>query len=277
MTALHSGDDDHSGIAEQALTAGSDTAFQLGVVLGGVQKAGTTSLSNYLRVHPQLLAPSRKETHFFDNERIDWARPNYRALRALYPASADDRIPFDATPIYLFWPPSLARIRAHNPAIKLIFLFRDPIERAWSHWRMEVRRDADTQSFSEAIRAGRNRLEGIAPLDPAWRVYSYVERGFYATQLRRLFDLFPREQVLLLSSHDLESDHAGVLARIAAFLGIAPFQPTTPRGDHRAPDDGETLDAEDMRYLRRIFRDEIAAFATLTDIRVDDWLTMRDA
>lgn len=202
--------------------------------------------------------------------------PNLRALRRFFPDPIGERLTFDATPITLFWPPCLARICAHNPAIKLIFLFRDPIERAWSHWRMECRRNAETLSFSEAVRAGRKRLDGLAPTDPAWRVYSYVERGFYATQLRRLFDLFSREQILLLSAHDLECDPAGVLARIGSFLGIAPFPPSAPRDDHRAPDDGETLDAEDIRYLRRIFRDEIAAFAALSGIRVDGWLTMRD-
>lgn len=183
---------------------------------------------------------------------------------------------FDATPIYLFWPPSLARIRAHNPDIKLIFLFRDPIERAWSHWRMESRRNDETLTFSQAIRDGRKRLEGIPPLDPSWRVFSYVERGFYAQQLRRLFDLFPRDRILLLSAHDLEADHAAVLTRIATFLDIAPFPASASRSDHRAPEDGERLCPEDVRYLRSIFRDEIAAFAGMSGIRVDDWLTMRD-
>ncbi len=155
-------------------------AFRLQAVLGGVQKAGTTTLFRYLQAHPQLAAPSRKETHFFDDETIDWANPDYGRLGSFFPESLGARRAFDATPIYLFWPPSLARIRAHNPDAKLMFMFRDPIERAWSQWNMETRRGADDLPFASAVREGRKRLKDNHQLGNAWRVYSYVERGFYA-------------------------------------------------------------------------------------------------
>ncbi len=248
-------------------------AFRLQVVLGGVQKSGTTTLFRYLQEHPQLMAPSRKETHFFDNEAIGWENPDYGLLKAFFPATAPGRLAFDATPIYLFWPPSLARIRAHNPDAKLMFLFRDPIERAWSHWRMETHRNAESLPFESAIREGRRRLGGGDPLHPAWRVFSYVERGFYARQLRRLFSLFPREQLLLLSFSDLKHDRHAVLRSIAAFLEIAPF-PSLP-AYHERRTDTPPMSREDILYLRNIFRKEIDEFSQLSGICVKNWLTMR--
>lgn len=250
--------------------------FRLGAIVGGVQKAGTTSLFGYLRRHPQLLAPACKELHWFDDERIDWSAPDQRALVGSFPARDRRQTAFDATPIYLFWPPSLERIRAHNPDVRLIFIFRDPIERAWSHWRMETRRNAESLPFDAAIREGRERLRGIDPLAPAWRVHSYVERGFYASQMSRLLALFSREQVLFLRSDDLHRDPRSMLARIAAFLRIAPFPDLPALHDHGSPDDDARLREEDIAYLRSIFTDEVRAFSALSGLPVDDWLTIRE-
>ena len=250
------------------------TAFRLYAILGGVQKAGTTTLFRYLAAHPQLAAPSRKETHFFDNETIDWDEPDYGILKGFYPAKMGERLAFDATPIYLFWPPSLARIRAHNADIRLIFLFRDPIERAWSHWRMETSRDAESLPFASAIRDGRQRLNGRNPLDPAWRVFSYVERGYYAPQVRQLLNLFSREQILFLTLSQLKRDRDAVLRRIATFLGIAPFLSLPTYHERRS--EAPPMQEEDIIYLRKIFRDDVIEFSKISEVCVGDWLTMCD-
>ncbi|MGH6848408.1 MAG: hypothetical protein ACREC0_13525, partial [Methylocella sp.] len=106
----------------------------------GVQKGGTTSLHAHFREHPALSPPNRKEIHFFADETQDWAAPDYTALHSFFATEDGDRFRFDVTPIYIFWPPSIERIRAYNPSAKLIFLFRDPFERAWSQWCMEYAR-----------------------------------------------------------------------------------------------------------------------------------------
>lgn len=64
----------HYGLSpdERARSEATAPPFRLDFIVGGVQKAGTTSLFGYLSAHPQLLAPSQKETHFFDNEKLDW-------------------------------------------------------------------------------------------------------------------------------------------------------------------------------------------------------------
>ena len=249
-------------------------AFRLSAVLGGVQKAGTTTLFRYLQAHPQLAAPSRKETHFFDDETIDWSNPDYNHLKSFFPEPLGERLAFDATPIYLFWPPSLARIRAHNADIRLIFLFRDPIERAWSHWNMETHRDAESLPFAFAIRQGRERMKDSHPLDHAWRVHSYVERGYYARQVRQLFSLFSRDQILFLSLLDLKREPRAVLQSVATFLDIAPFPNLPAYHEHRI--EAPPMQRQDILYLRSIYCTEIDEFSQLSGIDVSDWLTMRD-
>jgi hypothetical protein len=248
------------------------------VFIGGVQKSGTTTLHAYLAGHPGLLTGQGKELHFFDDETIDWATPDYARLLRNFdtdPAdSADRRRLVDATPIYLFWPPALQRIVTYNSHARHIYIFRDPIERAWSHWRMETRRNAETLPFSAAIRQGRWRLSSIPSTDDAWRVYSYVERGFYGTQLRRMFTLVPRSNVLLLRSNDLQLRPQATLGKVADFLGLAPFTLDGPRTDHEAPIDAHRLQPNDIAYLRNVFFDEVREFSHLSGLLVDDWLTM---
>ncbi len=239
----------------------------------GVQKGGTTSLYAYLREHPELCAPVQKELHFFDDESRDWSQPGYAALEALFPADSGARQRFDITPIYGFWPPAIARIHAYNPQARLIYLFRDPFERAWSHWRMEYARGFETLAFSEAIRGGRARLAGLPSLAREQRVYTYVERGGYAGQVRRVLRYFPRGQVLFLRSHDLLHDHMSVLREIAGFLGIGPFVDTGPKREQpfAFTPPAAPPDAADLAYIAGLLGDDVRAFAQLTGLDVSDW------
>jgi arylsulfatase A-like enzyme len=239
----------------------------------GVQKGGTTSLHAYFCEHPALSPPNIKETHFFDNESIDWSAPDLERLDSFYNANDGDRLRFDSTPIYSFWPPSLARIRDYNSQAKLIFLFRDPFERAWSQWCMEFARGDETLPFEEAIREGRNRLTGPAPLAGERRVYSYVERGFYAKQVRRALECFPREQLLFLRSEDLRDDHSATLARISSFLDIETFANAAPKREHMRPEATYPSSPTDsaVALVAEVLKEDLAEFAALTELDVSAW------
>ncbi len=258
-------------LVAQRAAAGTE---KVGVFLAGVQKAGTTSLFGYLAAHPLLAAPRAKETHFFDDESQDWQAPDYRLLDAGFGATTPGAIRFDATPIYSFWPPAMARIRRYNPAARLILLLRDPIERAYSHWAMEFRRGAETLPFAEAIREGRRRLPAAAPQAPAWREFSYVERGFYATQVQRALALFPARQLLCLDAEALHRNPAIGLERIAGFLGLPAFPPLPTQRENAAPP-GPGPAAADVALLRTAFLPEVRALARLGGLRLDHWLTLR--
>jgi hypothetical protein len=117
-------------------------------LIAGVQKGGTTALFDYLRDHPQLNLAPEKEVHFFDDEAQDWSAPDYDAFHARFAPAGPGRISGEATPIYTYWPDSLERIRAYNPEMKLILLFRDPIARAWLSVADGVTRGAPSRSLS---------------------------------------------------------------------------------------------------------------------------------
>jgi hypothetical protein len=240
-------------------------------VIAGVQKGGTTALFDYLAAMGDVALSQRKETHFFDDESLDWARPDYRPYHALFddpPLGHAGRPCGEATPIYSYWSGSLERIRAYNPAMRLILILRDPVERAWSHWRMEYARGAEREGFSWCIRQGRMRLFAAGPAHGPWgvhREFSYVERGFYGEQLERALSLFPRGQLLILRAEALRADPATTLGRVRDFLGLPPAPPPAPREVHvgQDMDYGSELSAEDAGFLRGLYARDQARLAAL--------------
>jgi len=238
-------------------------------IIAGVQKGGTTALFDYLGDEPGVCLSRTKEVHFFDDETRDWAQPDYAAYHTNF-AAPDGRPRGEATPIYLYWPSSLERIRAYNPAMKLVVVLRDPVQRAWSHWKMEYARGAETQAFAWCVREGRQRLFDAEP----WghhREFSYVERGFYGEQMERLLGLFPRDQVLVLKSDDLRRDPGNALHAVRAFLGVAGAATPTPRDVHmsREMDYGSELTAADIAHLNAVYARDLQRLADLTGVRFD--------
>ena len=236
------------------------TDRRIDFIVVGAQKAGTTALFDHLADDPALSLADVKEAHFFDDESRDWERPDYGPYHARFDWSRP-AIRGEATPIYAYWPGALERIAAYNPAIKLVLMLRDPVERAWSHWRMEHGRGVETGDFSWCVRQGRQRLFDAQP----WghhREYSYVERGFYADQLERMFALFPRDQVLILQADDLRLDPQPVLRRLNAFLGAPPSPPTLPRAVHVGPEMGGPA-AADVAHLRALYAHDQARLTSL--------------
>jgi hypothetical protein len=250
------------------MTDGARVAF----IIAGVQKGGTTALFDHLGEEPGLSLSREKEVHFFDDDGRDWAAPDYADYHAAFPPP-DGRLRGEATPIYLYWPGSLERIAAYNPAMRLIVLLRDPVERAWSHWKMEYARGVETRPFAWCVREGRQRLFDAEPSAARpWgfdRELSYVERGFYGEQMARLYGLFPRDQVLVLASDALRSDPGATLAGVRHFLGLPNGAAPTPRDVHvgREMDYGADLTAQDIAHLRTVYARDAERLADLTGVR----------
>jgi hypothetical protein len=193
--------------------------FPVGFVVGGAMKAGTTALSSFLDQHPEVCMANGKEAHFFDaDENFPPDRkPDLSIYHAKFAPRPTTRILGDATPIYLWWEPAAERAMAYNPALKWVILLRHPAERAYSHWNAFRKAGHETLGFEEALAAEAPRRAAV-PFQE--RVHSYVDRGFFARQLRRLFQIVPRRQVLVLRNEELRHDHTGALRRVFEFIGV---------------------------------------------------------
>jgi hypothetical protein len=236
--------------------------------IAGAQKAGTTALWESLRRHDALQLPTAKEVHFFDNEDVNWAQPDYTPLHQHFDGA--QKVRGEATPIYIYWPNALGRLRVYNPAAKIIVALRHPAFRAYSHWRMETMREDEALSFSAAIREGRARVRGAA--GGVHRAFSYVERGYYDEQIARLLALFPREQTYFVRTDELFTKPEQTFVAIERFLGV-PHQSMASVG-YVVPlrtDIDEPMRAQDRALLDAEYGPRYTAIERQTGLDLSDW------
>jgi Sulfotransferase domain len=218
---------------------------KLEFIVAGAQKAGTTALNYYLRRHPRIALPVKKELHFFDKDELfAGGNVSYEPLHEMFRPARADSIAGENSPIYLYWRPALPRIRVYNPAMKFIVILRNPIERAFSQWNMQRTRGIEPFDFLEAVREEPRRIAASAPKQ--LRKFSYVERGRYAEQLERAFRLFPRERFLVIKYEKFRACQCEMVEAVFRFLGLSP-----PR--FRA------VEAHDIPYARKLRDEERAA------------------
>lgn len=258
-----------------------DDYLRYGFSIAGVQKAGTSTLSQTLDRHPQVCRAPRKELQFFTNEDLDWSDPPYAEYRAPRRRSGQV-LAGDATPAYLWWPNALERMRAYDPAMLMIAIFRDPVERAFSHWLMLRTRSPHAPDWPDLIHNLRpTSLPTRVPPDvPAMRFkhQSAVARGYYAEQLSRGFEIFPREQWLLLEFRSMLTDFPGTLDRVTDFLGLHRFAVHPPlRRTLASPTSvpGTPPTAGELQDLAELYAADLGRFATMTGFDISHWPTRR--
>lgn len=253
----------------------------INVAIAGVQKAGTSSLFDLLRKHPEVCAGPRKEWHFFDDEKRSWTDPDYSDYWA--PGRTDrQRIAIDGTPAYTFWPHAMERMHAYRPDMRLIVSLRDPIERAFSHWAMYYGKLPAFPSFSQLAQGPRR--EGLLERIPeGWnhlrmRRWSTIPRGLYGAQVARGLELFSREQWLFLDFHRFVGEHGETLDRVTSFLGVDPY-PQEPRlrviQSTRQDLVAAAPTAADVSRLVEVYADDLDLLTRLTGLDVSDWPTRR--
>ncbi len=250
-----------------------------------MQKAGTSTLYRVLVSHQSIARAPQKEWHFFDDESMDWSSEvtGYEVARRGPRARATMSV--DASPSYFFWPGALERIRAWNPDVPLVLSFRDPVDRAFSHWVMNYTRrlaPEERLSFAETVRIG---------YDPSWigtrpagwsdkdlRTRSVVGRGLYGAQLAHAQSLFPAEQLHLLDFHAFVKDQQAAADKLVADLGLAPYEkPLEPqaRSASQTGFEGVAPTAEDIEVLVAAYAEDLPLFTRLSGLDTSGWTTSR--
>jgi hypothetical protein len=175
-------------------------------IICGIQKGGTTSLYQYLREHPEVFMSETKEVNYFSlhfDESPGWYAGHFAD------ASGQTAIG-EASPNYM-WRPDVARlIHELIPDAKLIFVLRDPVDRAYSNFWFNISRGAwdPSESFSEAIKTedGARRL---------------IEKGFYHRHLERFLEYFSPDQMFVILNDELRSRPVDAMKECHRFLGVS--------------------------------------------------------
>lgn len=222
-------------------------------VIIGAQRAGTTSLTQWLFAHPQVGPARTREVHFFD---LNYDR-GLRWYRSNFPIRHDGRFTGESTPYMLFHPLAPGRAARDLPdTTRFIVLLRDPVERAVSQYWLNRRRHHETESFRTAIETEQDRLVGQEEVvlrgerSDSYQRFSYASRGQYAEQLVRWFDHVDRDRVLVVQSEDLFESRE-TADGILQWLGLGPSEQPFPWGNDATRH--EEADADVIASLRAHF------------------------
>jgi hypothetical protein len=207
----------------------------------GPPRTGTSWLHEVLNQHTNLPTPT-KETRFFDSHfhrGMDWYRRHFPVLRSGY-------LTGEVAPTYFCCPEARERIAQTVPHAKLIFIFREPVGRVVSLYRMKRAYGMLPWTLEEAL-----------DRDP-----ELLESGKYATHLAAWQKQFPADQLLITFHDDLRNAPQAYMDQVSAFLEIPQIQLT-------ASDLGHVHSSERMTEPRNFLITKMA-------LSVGDWLKARN-
>ena len=173
-----------------------------------------------------------------------------------------DRAAGEKSTDYLESRSAAERIARGLPTVKLVFILRNPVERAFSNYAWTRMNGIETEDFATALRLEPERERTLPERWKFARPFSYFSRGLYADLLAEYLERFPREQLLVLRFEDIERDAAAVTERVHRFIGVPPrpadagglgiVNPSDKRGDTMTADVRRELQARYAEPNRRL-------------------------
>jgi len=201
----------------------------------GAMKCGTTSLHNYLDMHPDVSISSDKEPHYFSFNCYHYSADDFYSLW-----STDSRYLGESSTSYSklqLAPDTPQRIRTVSPEAKFIYMVRDPVDRMQSHYNHSVACSMESESPEVAFTGDLSSN-------------NYVLTSSYYLQVTRYIDVFGADRILIVDSDELRVDRQAVMADVYAFLEVDPVDlPNLKTDYHRTADLGK--DRAMVKYLRK--------------------------
>lgn len=207
-------------------------------IIIGAAKSGTSSLYEYLIQHPSIYKCLVKEPNYFANyfhKNIDWYRSFFPSTLTKFYVEKTLKNKFstgEASTQYYWYPHTAERVKQLLPNVKLIVLLRNPIERSFSHYQMEVRNGNEKLSFEEAIKKEKERTQGEYEkilsdklyFSPKYTMQAYIEKSIYINSIKRWTKYFPLEQFLFVKAEDFYENTTKELNKILKFLDLSEFE-----------------------------------------------------
>ncbi|QEC53365.1 sulfotransferase family protein [Anseongella ginsenosidimutans] len=204
------------------------------IFLVGAAKAGTTTLYQALSRHPEICSPIVKEPNYYSNpgKGQDIVQPgtgpgdkatvwtnSLHKYRSLYRIKDKHRFIIDGSVSYFYSNTAASRIRTDNPDARIIIILRNPVDRAWSHYKHLLRDGRESVSFEQALALEDERqLKG-------WEFSWHLRKmGLYSDQILRYLDCFGRDKIQFFLFDDLKTGFNDVLKSAADFADLSDFE-----------------------------------------------------
>jgi hypothetical protein len=198
----------------------------------GAKRCGTTSLYQHLPEHPCISKSPYDNMGFFNDNfhlGVNWYKSFFPTTftRNKIKSKFGDFLAFDVTTKYMEEESTANNVYQTKPNMKIIIILRNPVDRAYSQYHLSVRQTAERRSFEDVVEENMNRLNKeshehyeIKPRFSA-KEDNYLKKGLYALQLRYWLKIFPRENILIVSTEEFESNQQIIYNKIFEFLNIS--------------------------------------------------------
>ena len=200
-------------------------------IIAGAMRAGSTSLANVLHAHPHIYMTTPKEPSFFLHDPYPrdfkgpgdawFLRQNSKTISEyaeLFSQAPAGTVRGEASVSYMSVPGVAEAVRRWLPNVKVVFILRDPIMRAYSSYFYLRAQGRERRPFADALDAEKERRQ--RHWGPIWH---YTDAGKYSTHISRWIELFGPLQIHVMIFEDLLASPWPVLKRLTDFLGVPAF------------------------------------------------------
>lgn len=253
------------------------------LIIGGASKSGTTALYYYLRQHPEICLPAKKELHFFSRDFLQQYKngPGDRFVLAEIPKSYEEfiknfthcdhyKVQVDISPSYLFHFHSADKIKQLVDNVKVVFILRNPADKVFSQYTHLIGEGRETLTFEDALEAESSRKsEGYSDM------WLYKKSGYYSDAIEYFHKKLGKDNVKIYFYEEFLHDPGLILREICNFAGVnenVEFQPVVDANRSGSPKStfvAKLLAPNNLTYLlRRILPQSLGRIArkTLKDL-----------
>lgn len=215
----------------------------------GVPKAGTTSLHDYLNRHPEIFMSPIKEPHYYDTDirleyydmqEQDFFKRQYEMYKlhgkahlsfirndkeyfSLFNPSTNEKIAGESTPYYFISKVAVDNILADNHNAKIIIMLRNPMERAYSHYKMDLQISKVKETFIEKVRSDYEIYKNFNQQNPYGKkseIENYIALGMYSDKLKELYTRVKKDNIKVIIFEEFIEDISINLKEIYSFLNV---------------------------------------------------------
>jgi hypothetical protein len=246
-------------------------------IIAGAPRTATTWLYELADRHPEIAMarPLQPEPKFFLVDELYERGLSYYSTTWFAPLP-NGMLYGEKTTNYLESATACARIARDLPDVRLVFMLRNPIDRAHSNYLWSVRNGLEVETFGRALELEASRECAVAPGLRYARPHAYFSRGLYANLLRPWLDRFPRKHILVLRTEDAATSPRTIARRLYKFIG-ATERPELADDlaalNSARTDDTPPIDAATQEILRQRYREPNAELVQLLGGSFADWDT----
>ena len=236
-------------------------------IVAGTMKGGTTAAIKNFNKHPEI-SMVEKEIHYYDKKidyqrGVEWYKSHFNYSK---------KVVGDKAPDVMYMYSCLELLQLTNPQVKIILFLRNPIERAYSHWKMTRDLFHNTTSFEFSIndelmnRMGENRSYNVA----FW--HHFIQRGFYYEQIMEIIKYFSKDNIFIVISEKVRNNMDKEYQDIFKFLGVSEFH-TKFEEEFVSQKKNDILDKNSKLYkdLKKLYNSDVKKLEKYIGYKTDWW------